>query len=69
MTPTPRTDAVVKQYSAARAIMMTILAKDMELEIAELQARLMERTEQSMATALRDAETIRRLRAGEREGG
>jgi hypothetical protein len=29
--------------------------------IRELQARLIERTEQSMATALRDAETIRIL--------
>jgi hypothetical protein len=31
--------------------------------VAALQQRLIERTEQSMATALRDAETIRQLRA------
>ena len=35
----------------------------MSKELKELQARLIRRTEQSMATALRDAETIRRLKA------
>jgi len=37
--------------------------RQLEAEVAELQERLRDRTEQAMATALRDAKTIRELRA------
>lgn len=35
----------------------------LEQEVKDLQARLVERTQQSLATAIRDNETIRQLRA------
>jgi hypothetical protein len=36
--------------------------RQLENEVAELQERLKARTQQSMATALRDAKTIQRLK-------
>lgn len=43
------------------SVIAEMIEKEMSADFSEVQTRLIERTEQSMATALRDAETIRIL--------
>ncbi|NBU83429.1 MAG: hypothetical protein EBS21_02280 [Sphingomonadaceae bacterium] len=57
-------DANKAMFSALPGITRVEASADLK----ELQARLIERTEQSMATSLRDAETIRRLKAADARG-